>query len=100
MKTYEQVTEMFADVSTMGKGNHHAALSTRRSNSSERKLYAPKLEGTVESMATKVGWDVIGTFADVADHVTLFHESGESRIYHLAPAPVDDAKLASVLQGN
>ena len=100
MKSYEQVAELFAAVSTMGKGNHHAALSTRRSESLDRKLYAPKLAGTVESMATKVGWDVIGTFADVADHVTLFHESGESRIYHLAPSPIDDAKLAGVLQGN
>ena len=88
MKTYEQVSEMFDSIATLGKGNHHATLSTRRNDKAERKLYAPKLANTVESMSTNVGWDVVGTFADVAPHVVLAHESGESRIYKLAPAPV------------
>ncbi len=85
-KTYEQVAEQFASIAHLGKGNHHATLSTRRTDKADRKLYAPKLPNTVESMSTSTGWDVIGTFADVAPHVCFVQESGESRTYKLAPA--------------
>ena len=90
MKTYDQVAEMFASIANKGKNQHHGALSTRRNDTATRLLYAPKLDNTSESMSTRVGWDVVGTFADVADHVVLAHESGESRCYKLAPAPAPE----------
>lgn len=89
MKTYEQVAEMFASIANFGKGTHHDALSTTRANSPSRKLYAPARPDTTESMPYSA-WKVVGTFADVVDHVRLVAEVGESRIYHLAPKPTSN----------
>jgi len=84
-KSYEEVTGMFKSIVNLGKGVHRGALSTTRANSDSRKLYAPNSPNTSESMPYSA-WNVVGTFADVAPHVILFKEIGESKIYHLAPA--------------
>lgn len=84
-KSYEEVAAMFKSIANLGKGVHRGALSTTRANSDSRKLYAPNSPNTSESMPYSA-WNVVGTFADVAPHVILFKEIGESKIYHLAPA--------------
>lgn len=84
-KSYEEVAEMFNSIANLGQGVHRGALSTTRANSDSRKLYAPNSPNTSESMPYSA-WNVVGTFADVAPHVILFKQIGESKIYHLAPA--------------
>ena len=89
-RSYEEVAAMFKSIANLGKGVHHGALSTTRANSDSRKLYAPNSPNTSESMPYSA-WNVVGTFADVAPHVILFREVGESRIYHLAPAAASNS---------
>jgi hypothetical protein len=84
-KNYEEVAEMFKSIANLGQGVHRGALSTTRANSDSRKLYAPNSPNTSESMPYSA-WNVVGTFADVAPHVILIREIGESKIYHLGPA--------------
>lgn len=89
-KSYEEVAAMFKSIAHLGQGVHRGALSTTRANSDSRKLYAPNNPNTSESMPYSA-WNVVGTFADVAPHVILFKEIGESKIYHLAPSAVSNS---------